>query len=232
MKLFKQIIGSAMLVLPAVALASTINVTPLSVVFGSKGRYQDIRVFNTGKSKAYVNIKLSKIVKPGSQHVSYKHFDEDPMKFGLVVSPNKMIIPAGQVRTVRLLRLLRGNKKEMVYQINVAPAVGVLERIKTGNKKVEAGVRVIVGYNVISRILPSHPTADLKFIRKGKTLTVINTGNSSALLYHGKQCSGEKCAVLPTKRIYAGLSWTTKLPSSGTIKYTENFLGRDRKIKA
>lgn len=219
-----------LLALPVIAVASTISVHPLSIAFSQPNqRYEDIQVYNTGKSTAYVNVELKRLINPGAQHVRSKLFHDNPEAFGMIVSPNKLIIPAAQSRVVRVLRLLQGNKKEAVYQINIAPAEGVLERIKTGNKKVQAGIRVIVGYNVIARVLPNEPRANLVIKRQGKTLTVENKGNASALLYRGEVCENQSCKALPTKRMYAGLSWSTEMPYAAPAHYTERFMGVDTK---
>lgn len=222
------------LLLPIFALASTINVYPLSIEFAKANqRYKDITVYNTGKSTAYVNVNLVRVLNPGNQDLKVKKLRENPSKFGMIASPNKLIIPHGQSRIVRVLRLLHGNKNEAVYHVNITPATGVLERIKTGNKAIEAGVRVIVGYNINVRVLPKNAHPNLIVQRKGNHLTFINKGNSSVLLYRGKICPmPDKCTTLPTKRMYSGLTWSLTLPSNSPFEYTEQFIGKNKLLDA
>lgn len=221
-----------LLMLPMLSFASKINVYPLSIAFSKANeRYHDITVYNTGKRTAYVDVNLVKVLNPGHDKLQFKSMTHNPAKFGLIASPNKLIIPQGQSRVVRVLRLLHGNKTEAVYHVNITPATGVLERIKTGNKAIEAGVRVIVGYNVNVLVLPQDARPKLSYERKDNEVVFKNEGNASVLLYRGKSCpSPSQCTVLPTKRMYAGLTWRLKLPKNDGFEYTEQFLGKDKPL--
>jgi translation elongation factor EF-1beta len=215
-------------------MASSITVNPLTIVFEKpEQRYQDIKIFNTGDDTAYVNLELSKVRSPGSEDKQLVQMKSDPAEFGLVVTPNKVIVPQGQSRIVRLMRLLKEVDQDVVYQVRILPATGALQAVKDTDDKVVAGVRVVVGYNVSVRILPTHPRVELSFERKGLELIVKNTGNTSVLLSDGKQCAPEdpaKCEELPVKRVYAGTTWKLTLPFDHTFSYLKTYLDQQEKV--
>ena len=240
-RLGRLIVGVSLLglglLLPNLGLASSITVNPLTVVFETlEERYKDVKIFNTGEDVAYVNIELSKVVNPGTDDKQFIQMKADPIAFGLVVTPNKLIIPKGQSRIVRLMRLLKDNPVDGVYQIKIVPVTGDLQAVKDGQDNVIAGVKVVVGYNVSVRILPLHPSVDLTFNRQGTTVTIKNDGNTSVLLSDGSQCHQEQgaekvCQELPVKRVYAESSWQLKLPTDSGFSYQKTYLNTQEKVE-
>jgi hypothetical protein len=73
---------------------------------------------------------------------------------------------------------------------------------------------------VLVRPAVAHPA--VTGTRNGNSLTLRNDGNASVELTHGRQCdsTGQKCAELPGKRLYAGADWTETLPGPGTVEYS------------
>jgi hypothetical protein len=219
------------------AVASSITVNPLTVVFETVDeRYKDIKIFNTGDDTAYVNIELSKVVNPGTEQKELVQMKTDPLSFGLVASPNKLIIPPTQSRIVRLMRLLKNNETDGVYQVKIVPATGTLQAIKDGQENVVAGVKVVVGYNVSVRILPLQPEVNLTFERQGTQVNVTNSGNTSVLLSDGAQCDNNPdetkrvCQELPVKRVYAGSAWQFTLPFDREFSYQKTSVGQQEKV--
>ena len=138
------------------AFGSTISVQPLTLDFKGSKSYKDVIVYNTGKSIAYVTVSASKAINYGKKNESWVKSSGGPSKFGLIVSPNRLVIPKNQTRVVRVLRIGQSQKDQSVYRINFSPAQGKLEKVHVLGSKIVAGVRVVVSYNVIAKVSPVH----------------------------------------------------------------------------
>lgn len=150
-----QVIKKALVIgcfFSSLAFASSISVQPLTLNFKGLKNYKDVMVYNTGKSNAYVNVTTSKAVDYGTKKEHWLKFSGIPEKFGLIVSQNKLVIPPGQVRYVRVLKVGIPLKHQAVYRLNFSPAQGKLEQVHVKGSNVLAGVRVVVSYNVIAKV--------------------------------------------------------------------------------
>ena len=207
--------------------AAKITVSPLTLNIPDDGPgFADIMVYNTGDSKAYVQLDLYKIQDPGTK--SEKKIKEDiknPIEFGLVASPLKMVIPVNQSRKARLLPLSRKLSQETVYKLEVIPVEGDLKLIGSGDNKinagVNAGVKVTVGYGVRVALLPEHIHQEVSIVQdKNKNNDFIynlkNTGNVDVLISEAEICDKKDSITNPkdwinckslksySKRLYPG----------------------------
>lgn len=173
---------------------------------------QDVEVANSGPDPAYVEVDPREIVGAGTPSEAARA-DPDPQKLGLLVSPTRLILQPGQRRLIRFAALAPTADSERVYRVTVKPVVGKLS-------SVQSGLKLLVGYDVLVLVRPTVPNVSLIASRSGDQLTIRNEGNVSVELSEGKQCTDPgHCTDLPSKRLYAGASWSQSLKGDGPVDY-------------
>lgn len=179
-----------------------------------KDSRKDIELWNNSDERAYVEVTPAEIVNPG--RATEKRWPEpNPELLGLLVSPNRMILEPGQHKVIRIAALAPPSNNERIYRVTVKPVVGDI----TGE---HSGLKVLVGYDVLTILRPSNPMPRINGRRDGRSLVIRNDGNSSAELINGKQCQagGTSCATLPAKRLYAGADWAIQLESDAPVEFS------------
>lgn len=178
---------------------------------------KDIEVENPSSENLYIEITPTVVEQPGTE--SEKRVSiTDPRESGLLVTPNKLVIPPGGRKLVRLVSLLPLGEKERVYRVTFKPVVGDLEAE-------QIGVKILVGYEVLVLMQPATPEPNLIATHTGTSLAFENKGNTNVLLREGKQCpdgaakDSEDCKRLNGKRLYPGNSWSIDLPFNKAVDY-------------
>lgn len=179
-----------------------------------KNSRKDIELWNNSDERAYVEVTPAEIVDPG-RATEMRREESNPELLGLLVSPNRMILEPGQHKVIRIAAIAPPSNNERIYRVTVKPVVGEV----TGE---HSGLKVLVGYDVLTILRPSNPAPRVNGKRDGRTLIIRNDGNSSAELLNGKQCEPAKsdCAKLPARRLYAGAEWRQTLGSDGPVEYS------------
>ncbi|MDY6943404.1 MAG: fimbria/pilus periplasmic chaperone [Pseudomonadota bacterium] len=194
-----------------------LNRAIIDFVPGSSNR-EDVEIQNTGTDPLYVNVSVFEVMSPGLSAETRVELN-DPNQLDLLVSPRKMVIQPGAIRLMRVVNLTPPGERERIYRVNVTPAVGELTRE-------QAGLKLIVGYELLVIVRPTNPKPLLDVNRRDNVLSVRNRGNSNVLFFNGELCSpAGTCVPLPTKRIYAGASWTLTLTASGEVRYYQQTMG-------
>lgn len=210
------------------AISTQANMQLNNVIFHfepGEGARKDVEVFNPGELPLYVEIVPAQVLAPGEADEK-REVIKDPRAAGLLVTPNKLIVPPGTSKMVRLVKL-GGNPKERVYRVAAKPVVG-------GVDADESGLKVMIGYELLAIVYPNNPQPDLQVEREGKLLRVKNAGNANVLLREGFQCPEqdmpkEQCTPLPGRRMYPGNEWQIELPHDLPVTYyqsvgTRNFV--------
>lgn len=215
MKTISSILG---LLLIAVSLnaAADMYVDRSIVVFqpGDSPR-QDVKVSNTGGDVMYVQVEVMQVKHPGAADEERVKVT-NPREMKLLATPNKLIIPAGGQKLVRIVNLQTSNDKERIYRINVTPIVPPLQEKKSQ-------LRIVVAYQLLVIVQPDNPHSKLTAERDGKTISFSNSGNTNILLSEGKQCNPQDatdCKDLASRRLYAGNSWKLDLPWDAPVHYS------------
>lgn len=179
-----------------------------------KNSRKDIELWNNSDERSYVEIKPAEIINPGQSSEMRREL-VDPEKLGLLVSPNRMVLEPGQHKAIRIAAIAPPADRERVYRVTVKPVVG---DISDG----QSGLKILVGYDVLTMVRPANPLPKIEGNREGRTLVVRNEGNSSVELLNGKQCvtAGQGCAALAGKRLYSGAEWKLQLTGDGPIEYS------------
>lgn len=173
----------------------------------------DVLVINAEKEVLYVSLDVFEILRPGTEEEERVQ-EPEPQKAGLIATPNKLIVPPVGRKPVRIVNL-RQDDEEHIYRINVTPILPPLEDTKTSI------VRVIVAYQLLVIVQPKVPVEDLRVTRENGALQFHNMGNTNVLLGEGTQCDpqGNACLDLPTKRVYAGNTFSVVLPYTTPVNY-------------
>jgi P pilus assembly chaperone PapD len=216
----------------ACALATTAALHPLSsdaqvvidkveIELDVSNRYDDIELTNPGDEPLYIQIEPSRIEHPGrpnEQRVS----ERNPESLGLLITPLRLIVPPGERHRVRVVALEPQPRMDQVFRVTIRPVVG---RVETREK---AAVKVIVAYDVLVLVRPPDAHASIEIDRNGRTATLRNTGNSSAVLHDGQQCdtSQTACQTLPARRLYGGAEMKLELPYDTPASYVVRFRER------
>ena len=179
---------------------------------------QDIEVYNSGDAPLYVEVQPSVVLSPGEVGEDRIPIT-DPRKAGLLVTPNKLIVPAGASKSVRLVKLAN-TPHEQVFRIAIKP-------VNSGVEAEQSGLKIMIGYEVLAIIYPNNPTPELEVTRDGRQLHIRNAGNSNVLLREGYQCESpdqpkEECAQLPGRRMYSGNEWQLELPLDLPVTYYQS----------
>ncbi len=187
--------------------AAELVVSQLIVEFKAEApRAADIEVTNNGEERSYVVVEPRELLHPGMPNEE-RVATPDPTKLGLLASPSRFILEPGQHRTLRIAALGTPAGEERVYRVTVEPVTGDV----AGS---ESGLKLLIGYDLLVMVRPPVIRNSVRSDRSGPNLTITNNGNASVELAEGNQCdaAGKNCQALPAKRLYAGASWTQRLP--------------------
>jgi P pilus assembly chaperone PapD len=191
---------------------------------------QDVVVQNPDAAPMYLEVEVMQVVRPGTP-------DEQLIKVrgardaGLLVSPNKLVIPAGGRKLLRFVNLAGRGDKEQIYRVNVTPKLGEI-------KARTSAIKVLIAYQVLVIIAPEKRREELAADRSGGALELINLGNTNALLYRGVQCpdpsqldaaadsaARENCATVQGTRLYPGNRWRPKLRYDTPVEFVVKVAG-------
>ncbi len=191
---------------------------------------QDVVVQNPDAQPLYLEVEVFEVVRPGTP-------DEQLIRVrgtrdaGLLVSPNKVVIPAGGRKLLRFVNLAGRGDEEQVYRVNVTPKLGEI-------KARTSAIKVLVAYQVLVIVAPERRREELAAKRLGGALELSNLGNTNALLYRGVQCpdpsqldsppdspARENCATVRGTRLYPGNHWRPELRYDTPVEFVVKVAG-------
>ena len=213
---------TCMLFLMALAIPAHANMVLSNVIVhfepGQPNR-QDVEISNPGEETLYVEVEPHQMLAPGTEQED-RALITDPRAAGLLVTPNKLILPPGATKVIRLVKM-GGGSQERVYRIAAKPVTGGLA------DPAQSGLKIMVGYEILAIVYPDQPQPELTVQREGQVLKVSNVGNTNVLMREGYQCAtpqtvSEECTALPSKRMYPGNQWELQLPHDLPVKYYQS----------
>lgn len=181
-------------------------------------RQHDIKIVSMSKETQYIAAETYVIENPKDENEK-RVLVTDPQKSGLMVTPNKMVLPANAQKVARLLLLKPQTDQDQIFRVTFKPVIDGVEP----DKNQQLSLKLLVGYEALVIVRPKEPKIELTAERKGNALTITNKGNTNAYLQAGEQCNatGGDCKEVQGERIYAGQSWTVTLPHlDGKAKFT------------
>ncbi len=173
---------------------------------------QDIEVHNTGTETLYVTVKAFEIVDPKLEQPERRELD-DPRQAGLLATPNRVVVPPGGRKPVRVMVRQPATAQDLIYRISIVPQVGEVQ-------SETLAVKVVVGYDALVIVRPPEASPEVEAKREGRTVEFINHGNTNVLLNRIRQCNADQsdCVELNSNRLYAGETWTLDLPRDGPVE--------------
>ncbi|WP_161787304.1 fimbrial biogenesis chaperone [Endozoicomonas numazuensis] len=178
-----------------------------------KSPRQDIVVTNPDQENLYLQTEVYKVVNPGTEQEERVRVT-NPSELKLLSTPQKAIVAPNSRKTVRLVSLETPKKTESVYRVTFKPVVGDLEATQNA-------IKLLIAYQTLVFVRPESPEYKVTAKREKDSITFTNSGNINVVLRNGQFCSGQKskrkCSDIDDiKRLYAGQSWTLKVPNSKT----------------
>ncbi|MFK7793765.1 MAG: molecular chaperone [Gammaproteobacteria bacterium] len=218
----KSLIFILILVIPSLTNADMI--LNKSIIYFEPGQpnREDLEIQNAGADPLYIQVTPKIVHNPGSDDQSREIFD-NPKSAGLLVSPNKLIVPPNGRKLLRFVNLNPKSTEEKVYRVSVTPVIGDLSAKKSG-------VKILIGYEVLVIVHPVQGDFNLTYERTNNNLIISNQGNQNVLLRKGTQCPAgiddeNLCEHYPGKRLYPGNTWSLDLTKDQPVTY---FLSRGK----
>ncbi len=227
MRIFLKVVSLLFLSLSFQCLhASAISVEPMIADLNYENRFQDIMVHNVGSDTAYVELQIYRLDNPGLPTQKFVTLEDNPLQLGLIATPSKLIVPAGQTRIVRALYLGPPPTSDIVYQVVIKPVTGQLVALASPSSKVTTGVQMIIAYGVTLYMRPINLDYTITAVRKGTALTLTNKGNTTVVVGECQQCTDKdqkKCSIISNlgKTFYPGNTWDFTLPTDAPLTCRE-----------
>ena len=189
----------------------------------------DVVIRNESPDRYYISVTPTEVIDPGSA-TEKRVAIADPEKLGLLVTPNRLILEPGSLRSIRLVSLNNDLKADRVYRVKITPQIGTIDGGDAGAGNRGVAIKVLAAYDLLVTVRPKDPKPDLVATRTASALVIRNAGNSNALLFDGLSCpEGVKptnkdaaCTAVGSKRIYAGGEWTLDLKApTGKLSFKE-----------
>ena len=205
-----------LIMLPAISNADMILNKSIIYFEPNEPNREDLEIQNISSDPLYVQVTPKIVHKPGTAEQSREVY-ENPKEAGLLVSPNKLIVPPHGRKLLRFVNLNPGAKEEKVYRVSITPVVGELSAEKSG-------VKILIGYEVLVIVHAENGMVDLSHERTENKLTITNQGTQNVLLRKGTQCAPgvvdeEKCHQIPGKRLYPGNTWSINLEQNYPVTF-------------
>ncbi len=171
---------------------------------------EDVGVTNTGEDTLYLSAKVFEIINPGSDNPKRIELT-DPRKAGMIISPNRMVITPGQNKIFRVIPTRPAGDKDLVYRILVKPHAS---KLSGQSEDKTAGIKLMIGYELLVFMRPANYTVDLQVQREGKKLNLLNAGNTNINVREIRLCEDNQseCIEINGNRLYAGQSAQVDLP--------------------
>lgn len=174
----------------------------------------DVQIRNESTDRYYISVTSAEIIAPGSP-AEKRVENSDPEKLGLLVTPNRLIVDPGGVRSIRIVSLNTDLTKDRVYRIKVSPQIGDLTTADPSKDDRGMSIKLLAAYDLLVTVRPADGKANLVATRTPTMVTITNQGNSNALLFEGAACLPDKevgateakCEKIGSRRMYPGAVW-------------------------
>lgn len=188
----------------AAPLNAQVKLSDFYVDLSSSAPANAIYAANEGGETLYLKVDVAEVLDPSAKKHEL-HYEPDPRKLGLLVSPQRLVLAPGEEGRIRLVALTDPDRDKF-YKISVVPVTGSL------STESEVGVKVMIGYTAWAWIRPEGARPIVSAKRTGTKLILRNNGETLARMMMGKQCAGETCESIEPFRLLAGQDKTLDLP--------------------
>lgn len=197
-----------------------LSISTLWVEFqdGGAGR-SDVVIRNDSEDRYYISVTATEVSNPGSEEEERVSLP-DPEAAGLLVTPNRMILDPGALRSIRLVSLNKELSQDRVYRVLIAPQVGEIKAERLSEDGTGLVVKMLAAYEVLVIARPRGSRPEIRVARVGDHATITNSGSTNILMTDASACPAAvdvedpACTRLPATRLYAGNNITLPLASA------------------
>ncbi|MEY8710757.1 hypothetical protein [Mangrovibacter phragmitis] len=188
----------------SMASSASIQVEPMRAELDAKGN-AIIKVRSTGSDTAYIRASLKQVMSPATA----SEYEQDAVIWdnsGLMLTPQKLIIPANSQRTLRLISM-KPPEKETVYRVMVE-SVSAEGFPLASSHALSAGFGMNIIWGVVVNVPPRQPSIAFDFNRPLKRIS--NKGTQRIIFRKIESCNSEltKCQSHEVKRtLYPDQQW-------------------------
>ncbi|WEK58365.1 MAG: hypothetical protein P0Y52_02155 [Candidatus Brevundimonas phytovorans] len=210
----------------ATAASANLSIDKLWVEFtdGRPGR-SDVVIRNDSDDRYYIDVTVAEILNPGTE-AEERVTIADPEARGLLVTPNRLVLEPGALRSIRLVSLNENLSHDRIYRVMIKPEVGVIQSdapVLEGSPNIV--MKLMAAYDVLVIARPKGGKAQLDVVRNGHELTLTNKGTSNILIAEGTVCPRNpvpkdqeaQCTAIEAQRLYAGNAMTIPMAASDDI---------------
>jgi P pilus assembly chaperone PapD len=168
-----------------------------------------VTVTSSGANRAFVTTRVREVMERGEIDELLRE-DPDPATMGLIATPGRMVLEAGERRGVRIVPVGSAADDDRVWRVLVSEVAGAVV-------EGQSGVAFLLAYDILVIQRPENATVAISGARSGTTLALSNAGNSFGMIAEVRLCLPDaECVAVPnsSKRLYAGKSWSVELPSA------------------
>lgn len=198
---FSLAIATLFVVQPAHA---NLKLSDFYIDLHENGRSDSIYASNLGKETMYLKVSVAEVINPGADNQEIRKV-ANPKELGLLVSPQRLVVKAGEEGRIRMVALTEP-EKDRFYKITVEPVAGRLQ------SKEQIGIKILVGYSAWAYVRPKGASPSVTGRRDGKKLILTNSGDTLARMMAGKICpAASSCEKIDPFRVQAGQQKTIDL---------------------
>lgn len=163
---------------------------------------QDVEVSNLSDENLFLKVEVLEVSNAGTEQ-EQRRLVTDLDAIGFIASPANSVIPPKGRRSIRLLNLREPDDQERIYRVTFKPVLPELTAQTNA-------IKLLVAYQSLIIIRPKNIDIDIASESRTDGLLLSNNGNANVFLQNGRAChtTSNVCFDLPSKRLYAGNSWT------------------------
>ncbi len=187
---------------------------------------EDLTVTNSDKQTEYVVVTPMILLNAGTKKEKTIKLDtpEELRKYGLFITPRRLIIPAKQSKDVRIgfINSKRFLNEAQIFHVRFDPVNASTVKAKSNDKNQSVGVKVLISYTVVVFKQPLKPNVNVQAVRSGDKITFMNKGNVSVFLSGITQCTVNNICtqVASAHRLYKNNNWSVTLKRPGPVRYS------------
>lgn len=167
------------------------------------------RIYNSGADTAFVRVDVLEL---DSDSNELPASGEDISRL-LLVSPSRMIIPAGGTQTVRLIAL-GARERERYFRVRYVPVAPNRQGefpdtdLDPNGENPSGALSVLIGYGTLVTVAPKTPRFLTRIERTPGKEVLRNEGNTTVIADHHRVCPivGKHCSESTRDRIKPGKS--------------------------
>ncbi|UVC32092.1 molecular chaperone [Pantoea sp. SOD02] len=179
-------------------------------------------VNNNGDNTAFVRVNVVEMIYDANGKSHEQALDSDNQENELVVSPNRMVIAAGEQQISRIV--YSGNRdRERYYRLRYMPT----ERNDSDHGQpaaiqISTSIKVLAGLGSIIIVRPGQEHYSTYVTKNGYQYEVRNDGNSTVVIENMQSCDAayRECAEPETTYVRPGSSKTLPLTIGNHYRYT------------